>query len=88
MMKGMRITDIIVFEKLSELKKVNAFIDKRIKFHKGAANLIEEQNEALTQEAAQHLLVCIELYEIKGFIYSNIAEIANDIKIEEDEQNS
>ena len=80
----MKIEYLKTYGAASEIKELNDFLDRRILFHKSAAELAESGEP--TPEQAQHLLICIELYDLKEFLYNRLLQITKDLNLNTDGQ--
>ncbi len=76
----MKVEHLKVYGAAAELKTLTDYLDKRIAFHKAVLKLNGE-GEEITQEAATHLRVCIELYDIKEFAYNRLLELVKDLNL-------
>lgn len=80
----MKIEHLKIHGAASELKEISDYLDKRILFHKSVAELEDPDN--LDHEKAQHILICIELYDLKEFIYNRLLQITKDLNLNTDGQ--
>ena len=80
----MKIDYLKIYGAAAEIKEINEYLDKRILFHKSIAGLSDEVEP--TNEQAQHLLICIELYDLKEFLYNRLLNITKELNLENNEQ--
>lgn len=77
----MKLEHISLYGGIDELKTVSDHIEKRIKFHKEAARLATEIHGEESYEAAIHMHICIELYDVKELLYNRFMKIANQFNL-------
>lgn len=73
----MKIEHLKLYGAATEIKEISDYLDKRIQFHKLAAGLTDQ--EEITGEQAVHLRVCIELYDLKEFLYNRLLHVTKDL---------
>ncbi len=83
----MKVEHLKAYGAATELKTLTDYLDKRIAFHKAVLKLNGE-GEEITQEAATHLRVCIELYDIKEFAYNRLLDLVKDLNLDQDGQDT